>query len=443
MLAQDVLTPAVTTATRETAWQISRDGDEEDWVHERRLAAWKAYESLDLPDPFAEEWRRIDLRNLPLRDLPVDLGDGEALGGDESMSDSSALSGALMLDDGKDRLQWIDPDLQKQGVIFGRLSDATHANGSGEQLLKANFGSVVPADEWKYVALNTALWTGGSFLYVPDNVEITLPFHVLRESLRDNVAIFPRTLIVVGRNSRVALIDERRSGDGLAAFVSEVAEIVVGDGSKVEYYEVNNWGDGVYNFKTTRARLARDASFQSMQIGLGSKLTKSRLDVLLSEEGSNAELLGLFLGSGDQHFDYDTRQDHIAPRTRSDLLFKAALQDRSSIAWTGVVDVRKTASKSEANQTSRNLLLSDQAKAAPTPILEISAYDVAKCSHGATVGPVDEEQLYYLQTRGIPAEEAERMLVEGFFAQVIERVPSERLRGRVQKALAEKVGWLD
>jgi Fe-S cluster assembly protein SufD len=113
------------------------------------------------------------------------------------------------------------------------------------------------------------------------------------------------------------------------------------------------------------------------------------------------------------------------------------------MVWAGVVDVRKTASQAEANQTSRNLLLSDQAKAAPIPILEISAYDVTKCSHGASVGPVDEEQLYYMQTRGIPAEEAERMLVEGFFAEVVERVPSERLRGRVQKALATKVGWLD
>ena len=210
------------------------------------------------------------------------------------------------------------------------------------------------------------------------------------------------------------------------------------DGAQVRFVDVQRWGHGVQDFVTMRASLGRGSSFQASLLGLGGALTRARLDVLLAEEGARAGLLGLFFGDSDQRFYYDTRQDHIAPRTESDLLFKAALAGHAAFAWDGVVDVRATASQASANQTSRNLLLSDTASASPTPILEISAYDVLRCSHGATVGPVDDEQLFYLQSRGIPAEEAERMLVDGFFNEVLERVPSEPLRRRVAQVLAEK-----
>jgi Fe-S cluster assembly protein SufD len=148
------------------------------------------------------------------------------------------------------------------------------------------------------------------------------------------------------------------------------------------------------------------------------------------------------MGDEDQLFACETLQDHVAPHTESDLLFKAALTDRAHLVWNGVVEIRPTASQSAANQTSRNLLLSDQAGASPTPILEIAAYDVQRCSHGASVGPLDEEQLFYLQSRGIPPDEAERMLVEGFFAEVLERVPSEWLQQRVHAVLEAKLGWV-
>jgi Fe-S cluster assembly protein SufD len=279
---------------------------------------------------------------------------------------------------------------------------------------------------------------------VPAGVEVELPIEYGLGITEAGLLVAPHVLIVADQNSRVTVIQESLSADadGLSV-VSGAVEVIVRQGGQVRFVDVQRYGQNVQNFSTARALVAKDASFQAIEVGLGGDLTKARLDAKLEEPGGRAELLGLFLGDGDQHFDYDTRQDHIAPHTISDLLFKSTLTERSSMVWTGVVDVRKTASQAEANQTSRNLLLSDQAKAAPIPILEISAYDVAKCSHGASVGPVDEEQLYYMQTRGIPADEAERMLVEGFFAEVVERVPSERLRGRVQKALAAKVGWLD
>jgi Fe-S cluster assembly protein SufD len=222
--------------------------------------------------------------------------------------------------------------------------------------------------------------------------------------------------------------------------VSAAVEVVVGDGARVEYYDLNRWGDAVYNFKTVRATLGRDAEFRAIAAGIGSALTKMRVDTLMPQPGARAELLGVTFGSGTQHFDYNTLQDHVGDHTASDLQFKAALTDSASLVWYGVTRINPGASASEANQTSRNLLLSEHAKAAPIPVLEIEAYDVTKCSHGATAGPVDEEQLFYLQSRAIPRDVAERMLVEGFFADVIDRIPDGHLRARVLEALLAKAG---
>jgi Fe-S cluster assembly protein SufD len=342
----------------------------------------------------------------------------------------------------------LDASLAARGVV---VSDLHAASREHEATVREHLESLVPPVEWKYLSLHGALWSGGCLVYVPAGVEVELPIEYAAGVTTPGLASFPHLLIVAEANSRVTVVQEGTSGgthqnrelrtetkpDNV---ISGAVEIVVKDGAQVRFVDVQRWGAGAQDFTTMRARLGRDASFQAILLGLGGALTRSRLDVLLAEEGARAELLGLFVGDGEQGFHYDTRQDHIAPRTESDLLFKAALTGRSAIVWDGVVDVRETASQASANQTSRNLLLSDKASASPTPILEISAFDVARCSHGATVGPVDKEQLFYLQSRGIPADEAERMLVDGFFAEVLERVPSERLQGRVRRVLNEKLG---
>jgi Fe-S cluster assembly protein SufD len=160
----------------------------------------------------------------------------------------------------------------------------------------------------------------------------------------------------------------------------------------------------------------------------------------MPESGATTELLGITFGDDEQHFDYNTLQNHTGAHTISDLQFKSALTDRASLVWYGITRINPGASASEANQTSRNMLLSETAKASPIPILEIEAYDVAKCSHGATAGPVEETELFYLQSRGIPHESAERMLVEGFFADIADRIPDAELRDRVMDAVIAKAG---
>lgn len=373
--------------------------DEPAWLTAKRREAWRLYESMDLPDPGDEEWRRTNLREMVFPQVRAA------------------------------RL-----DVHASGTVVSDLSAAAGSNRVVEQYLD----TIVRPDEWKFVALNAALWSSGKLIHVQKGADIDRPIQISTTGLADGAAAFPRTLIVVEPQSRVRIIDDSSSAAG--GFVSAVTEIVVGDGAQVEYYDINRWGDGVLNFKTVRAVLGRDATFTGLAAGIGAKLTKMRFDVEMPEPGARTELLGVTFGSGKQHFDYNTLQNHVGHHTISDLQFKSALTDSASLVWYGITRINHGASAAEANQTSRNLLLSEKAKASPIPILEIDAFDVAKCSHGATAGPVEDTELFYLESRGIPKDVAEHMLVEGFFADVIGRIPDEALRDRVLDAVLEKAG---
>ena len=373
----------------------------------------------------------------------------------ENAIDAGAQRIDVIMDDGGRGLIAVDILVNGDGlnsIVFPDLGlvhstdnivvDLQRAAREQPELVREHLGSAVSPGEWKYQSLHSALWSGGCLCYVPANVEVELPIEYGIGLTTPGLGLFPHLLIIAERNSKVTVIQESVSPtlDGLNV-VAGTVEIIAREGAQVRFVDVQRWGRNVQNFSTMRALLSKDASLQAILLGLGGTITKSRLDVLMNESGSRTELLGLFFGDSDQTFNYDTLQDHIAPRTESDLLFKSTLTDQASLTWNGIVNVHKTASQAAANQTSRNLLLSDKASAAPTPILEISAHDVLRCSHGATVGPVDQEQIFYLQSRGIPAEEAERMLVRGFFSEVLERVPSERLQKRVFGVLEAKLGW--
>jgi Fe-S cluster assembly protein SufD len=433
--------------TRRTVEELSARFQEPDWLLTRRLEAWRLFEEAPMPDPLSEEWKRTDVSRLTLDGLlpygPARSAIDDASGLPPELrslwDEREELAGRLIQHDSNVVYRALDGALAQRGVIVTDLQTAAREHPA---LVREHLFSTISPGEWKYLSLHGALWSGGCLIYVPQGVEVELPIEYAAGLTTRRLGLFPHLLIVAEPNSKVTVIQEGASPElEELNVVAGAVEIIVKDGAQVRFVDVQRWGDSVQDFITMRAHLSRDASLQAILLGLGGAITKSRLDVLLNEAGSKADLLGLFFADGDQHFDYDTRQDHIAPHTESDLLFKSALNDRASFVWNGVVDVRKAASQSSANQTSRNLLLSDQASASPTPILEISAYDVLRCSHGATVGPVDEEQIFYLQSRGIPADEAERMLVEAFFAEVLERVPSAGLQRRVRAVLEAKLGW--
>lgn len=405
-MTTDVLTeafPAVSAADLDVVV-----AGEPAWLTEQRRAAWGAYDALGYPDIYDEEWRRTDIRGLDFSGLRAAPGTFGAPQGDIPA-----------------------------GVIITDMRTAVREHAD---LVRKHLYSAIPANEWKFLALNAALWSDGCFVHVPANTEAEVPLTWLTRLSGASAVFVPRTLIVAGTNSKVTFIDDVESPDGERALVAGAVEIIAGDGAKVAYYSINRLGDAALNFTTVRAILGRDAELTAFAAGIGSKLTKMRIDAEMAQSGARTEILGVTFGSGDQHFDYNTLQNHTGKNTISDLQFKSALTDSASLVWYGITRINESAGGSEANQTSRNLLLSEHAKASPIPVLEIKAHDVSKCSHGATAGPVDENELFYLQARAIARETAESMLVEGFFASVIDRVPDAALRERLMDAVLAKAG---
>ncbi len=398
--------PAITEATVRS---LSQRLGEPDWLLQRRLDAWRAYEAMAMPNPLDEEWRRTDLS-------VIDLEEAMAAVGEPSF---------------KLRAEGLP-----KGVVFSDLSKAASAH---EAVVQKHLHELVKPSDWKLGALEAAAWQGGALVHVREGVEVDVP---LTYTLRQNGApLLSHLLIVAEANSSVTVIresaGEATSGWSLA---SSAVEIVAGPDSRVRFVDLQRMGEkGVASFSTIRAQLDRGAELKAALIGLGARLAKTKLEITLAGEGSRAEMLGLGFGNEKQHFDYVTLQDHIAPRTASDLLFKAALDGAASTVWRGLARIQKGASQSEANQTSRNLLLSEHAKAAPIPILEIEAYDVLRCSHGATAGPLDEDQRFYLESHGVPPVEAQQMLVEAFFREVLDRLPEGVDQDALEAAIAKKL----
>ncbi len=435
-MTQQATAPGFTFIDRAAVEEISRRHDEPAWLRDRRIEAWRTYEAMDFPPETDEEWRRTDVRSIVFNGVRPFSGNASAA--IESAPAVGELAGHIIQREADVIATALNDDLRAKGVI---LTDLDTASGEHPELVQKYLSAAVKPDEWKYVALNAAIWSGGCFLYVPRGVVIDAPIQLTFEASSKALALFPHAVIVAEPESEVTIIDESVSpGAGAKSFVSGVVEIFAGDSARVQYYNINRWGDNVYNFNTVRARLGRDAQFLCTAAGIGSKLTKMRIDTEMPEPGANAQLLGVTFGDSDQHFDYNTLQNHVGNHTISDLQFKSAMTGSSSIVWYGITRINPTASASEANQTSRNMLLSEHAKAAPIPILEIEAWDVTKCSHGATAGPVDENELFYLESRAIPKDVAEHMLVEGFFADVVDRIPDARLRERVMDAVLQKAG---
>jgi Fe-S cluster assembly protein SufD len=407
-------TSASGAITEQTVRDLSRLRDEPEWLRTRRVEAWRAFETMAMPTGLEEEWRRTDLSGLDLE------GDLSRLAPPPPAPPSTS-----------DGSGW---QPYPPGVVIKDLAEAARTH---EDLVRPHLHSVVQPSEWKLQALAAALWSQGTLIYVPAGLETNVSLTSVGKGAEP---LFSHLLIVAEENSSVTIIQEDESPDSeQQSLIGAAVEVIQRPNSRVRIFDIQRWGANVYSFSTTRAKLAQGAHFLACNVGLGGRLTKARIEAILEGEGSQADLIGLSLGSDRQHFDYNTLQDHIAAKTTSDLLYKAALTGRSSEVWYGTVRIHGGATASDANQTSRNLLLSESAKAAPIPVLEIEQYDILRCSHGATAGPVDEEQLFYLESRGIDHDEAERMLVDAFFQEVLDRIPDEAVRERVQEALAAKL----
>ncbi|MCC6791055.1 MAG: Fe-S cluster assembly protein SufD [Thermomicrobiales bacterium] len=431
----------LTGFTREAVEALSTAKNEADWVRDWRLAAWETFESLPWPKRTDEEWRRTDFKALKLDRLAPFSGVGERVASIEDVLagvDVSVRGGLNVQRNGADVYTDLSDDLKAQGVIFTDLDTAFREHAD---LIKQHYmTSAVPVSFGKFEALHAAFLQGGTFLYVPKNVTIDVPFRSFTIATEAGISVFTHTLIVLEENAEAFFVDAYNSETLTGqTFASGVVELILGKSSKLRYVQLQDYGRNVWNFLTERATLQKDATLNSLHVTLGSKFTKNSIGSHLQGENTLAEMLGIFFADSDQFFDHHTWQLHESPYATSDLEFKGALRDNARSVYSGLIKVEEGAQKTDAYQQNRNLVLSREARADSIPNLEIAANDV-RCTHGATVSQVVEEHLFYLQARGIPRTEAQKLIVEGFFRPVIDRLPVEEIQGFLESAIARKVG---
>ena len=410
-----------------------------DWFRDQQCAAWQQFESLPNPTRKDQAWRFSNVNLLDLAPFKI--------------------SGALSEDDRKNVLKYsrgleqhasrmvfandqlierdvISEDLKKRGVIFQPLERAIveHADLFRKYFMstEATLGSA------KFAALHRALVSSGTFLFVPRGTEIEQPIEIFHWLRHDNMSIFPHLLLVTDELAKVTVIEHFRSCNRTApGFACGVNDLIAGPGAKVTYVCAQNWGENVVALQMNSTTVDHDAAAMSLNLNLGSRYSRFESLSRLIGEGGRSDLLAVSVAKDQQEFDARTLQDHISPHTASDLLYKNALDDRARCTFGGLIRVEPHAHFTDAYQKVRNLLLSDDAEANSMPGLEILA-DNVRCTHGATSGQIDEDELFYLRTRGIPVPVAQRLIVTGFLDEVIQRLDHAAIADHLGRLIEEK-----
>ena len=410
------------------------------WLGERRLEAWRTYEQLPMPTRQLEEWRYTDISMFKLDKVifpPIELA-RKIPDAARAMLDRGANSGHVLVVDNHVAELQLDESLRAKGVILADLRTAAREHS---ELVQRHLATdALPASFNKFAALNAALWDGGVFVYVPRGVRIEEPIRIARYISAGGVVVLPRTLIVADEGSHLGYVEEFMSPDFTSPTLScGAVEIIAGNSANVQYVALQSWGAGVRHIATQRTIAGRDANLDTLVVNLGGSVARVDMAASLEGPGARSDMLGLYFAQDHQHFDHNTRQDHKVPHATSDLLYKGALYDKTRAVFRGIIKVFPKAQRTDAYQTNRNLLLSDRAEATSLPNLEIEADDV-RCSHAATVGHLDKEELFYIMTRGVSRREAERLVVFGFFGEVLDRLPMPHVVAELRTAIAERIG---
>src|SRR5215210_3073628 len=383
-----------------------------------RDAAATRYSELAVPNTADEHWRFTDLREFDPGSCAIDGGVGHRdVGG--GMLDVDVAGFAVVTEGG------ISIAKAPNGVTFEPFTDHDR------------LGQLVGADE-KFAAHNAAVWEHGLLVVVPKGVQLEQPLAVRIVNTLEGGALFFRLLVIAEPESRFTLIEEYASLSAVSGYVNAVAELYVEQAAKLEYVSIQTLSPETWHFATHHARVERDAELDWVAGGFGSKKGKVWIQNDLTGQGATSRVTGAYFADGEQHLDYDTYQLHSAPNTTSDFAFKGALRDKATAVWRGMIRVEKEAQRTNAYQENRNLMLSPTTHAVPIPGLEILANDV-RCTHGATVGQVDREQLFYLMARGLSRGEAERLIVRGFFSDVLDRIELEPVREARGEALEPRI----
>jgi Fe-S cluster assembly protein SufD len=412
-------------------------------LHDYRETAWRAYESLPFPSRKEEAWGRTDIRGLQTTEFVLHrngkhpdvqappskclepIHEGEQYAG-------QILSGTVGLS------RYLEEGLEEKGVVF---TDYLTAEKDHPDLLKKLLRQIINPHEDKFTALASALSQDGVVLYVPKDVVIENPLHSLYCGSVQHHAYINHLIIWLEEGAQVTFVHESASPpkqkDGQILHTG-IVEIYVGKAARLNFVELQSWSKNVWSFTRERANVMGDGSLEWIFGAMGTHLTKNFSDINLVEPGASARMSGFYFADGHQHLDHDTQQNHLAKYTTSDLLFKGALLDESHSVWQGMIYVAPGAIGTDGYQGNRNLILSKGARADSIPGLEILADDV-RCTHGATVGRIDENELFYLTSRGIPRGEAEQLIVLGFFDRILQRIPFDGVKNRFVETIREKM----
>ncbi|HEY3247567.1 MAG TPA: Fe-S cluster assembly protein SufD [bacterium] len=423
-----------TELTRAAVEALSARFDEPAWVRTARLGAFDRFEQSPWPSTQDERWRRTDLSGLAAdRIRPFVEGASDPLPAAVRLAGDrlSPAAGLLVQRNATTVSAHLDADLAARGVVFTDLHAAVRDH---PDLVEPHLMQLIRADEGKFQALHAAFWSGGTFVYVPAGVEVALPLLTLSWIDAPDAGLFPHILLIAEPGSRVTLINASGLDSGGRALVVPAAEIIIHDGAAVRHATVQNWGREVWEIGVLRAQIERDATLHNLLVALGGGVVKADVESILAGPGASSEMLGLVFGDGGQHYDIHTLQEHAAPHTLSDLLYKNAVKNHASSSFVGMIRVHPGAQKTNAFQSNRNLILSEGSRAISDPKLEILANDL-RCTHGSATSRLNEEHLFYLMSRGLTREQAVRMVVEGFFAELLDRVPlaplADSLRGEI------------
>jgi Fe-S cluster assembly protein SufD len=416
---------------------------EPDWMRASRREALALYEQMELPHAKEEAWRRTDLQRYPLDSLRVVFSAQELDGiynlppcWEYALAPVEQVSGALVHCNGARTYATMRRDDERNGVILEDLHTALQTHGD---LIRRYWmrGQTVRPDFNKFTALNAALWHGGTFIHVPEGVRVARPLQSLVACDAEGGTGLHHTLVVAERGSRVTLIQDRVSQDVQDELNAEVVEIYAEPGAWVRYVSLQHWSEHRYTVSVQEAQVDEGANVLWATGSMGGKMTKDFLRSTLAARNARAMMVGFSFVHGDQHMDQSTYQHHKAPGTHSDLLIRNVLRDRARTVFYGMIRVENEAGGGTEGYQANNNLLLDDARAHAIPGLEIIANDV-RCSHGATVSRVDPEERFYLQARGLPRPEAERLIVQGFIRPIIERVPLAHVRQRLEDEVRER-----
>lgn len=405
-----------------------------------RKSSWEDWKNLPFPDEKDEHWKRTSLKSLELdkfrsgntnntkhAKLPEHL--------QKSLTEKKQGGRVYISNDHIEND--LDKEIAEKGVIFSDFATAFREHPGLIQKLIERFSQQT---KHKFAALANALSDNGILLYVPAGIKVDKPLQSVTWISAEGSINTTKIIVVLEKNSEVTFVHETSSSEGLMtqSLHLGVFDILAADSARINFVELQSLGSNVWNISHENVILENDSSIDWIFGSIGSKVSKNFSYLNLIGTGSTGKMSGFYFSNNNQHMDHDTRQNHLAPNTTSDLLFKGALLGESRSVWQGMIYVDPSANKTDGYQANRNLVLSEKARADSIPGLEILTDDV-RCTHGATVGKIDQDLVFYLQSRGLSKKDAEKLIVEGFFDPIMQRIPFENVRIRFQKAIEEKM----